>query len=296
MGRSRASDIRVEDTTVSGAHLAFGHMRGAWFVRDLGSRNGSWLSGVRLNGEWQQLREGDVLKLGTANTTFLVVDLEPPVARATSSTGELVFGKDGVLAIPSEEAPDVLVFYAEDEVLADFGRDTRTIRDQEVLEAAGDRWSVTLPNVVPETEAASSSIDLLMARLTVHYSMDREHVTLEFSDGVGSVRLEGRSFGTSLAQLASRWHQDHESGVPETECGWYYRDELVRDLDISRQKLNLDLFRARRALSAFGVQNAERLIERRPDAGTLRIGVDSVDVRPGGNFQGAPASSETVSE
>jgi len=43
-------------------------------------------------------------------------------------------------------------------------------------------------------------------------------------------------------------------------------------------KLNVDIFRARKQFSALGIHGAAGIIARRPGTGQLRLGLDRVDV------------------
>lgn len=88
IGSSADSDLVVDDTSVSRAHVLFEHLGGAWFVEDLGSRNGTYLNGQRITGR-RVVRPGDEIRLGlvrivlrgvgsTTGTATSLVD-EPPV-------------------------------------------------------------------------------------------------------------------------------------------------------------------------------------------------------------------------
>jgi transcriptional regulator with GAF, ATPase, and Fis domain len=78
MGRDPGMDGMVIDHgTVSRRHaaLTFTPARRAHAVRDLGSRNGTWVDGVRAAGEARALVNGSVLRLGD---TLLVYEHDPP--------------------------------------------------------------------------------------------------------------------------------------------------------------------------------------------------------------------------
>jgi hypothetical protein len=73
--------------------------------------------------------------------------------------------------------------------------------------------------------------------------------------------------------------KDREAGTPEAECGWRSRQELWVLLNVSPEKMNLDLHRARRLLASKGVRGVERLLDRRSDAGMLRLGLSNIALR-----------------
>jgi FHA domain/DUF1707 SHOCT-like domain len=64
IGRSSTCDLVVEDDTVSRRHAALELRDGAWRLRDLGSRNGTWVNGRRAADVEVWL--GDELQLGAA--------------------------------------------------------------------------------------------------------------------------------------------------------------------------------------------------------------------------------------
>jgi pSer/pThr/pTyr-binding forkhead associated (FHA) protein len=62
LGRGAACDVVLREARVSRAHAALVRERGAWWVEDLGSRNGTWCDGERVSR--RRLRDGDVIELG----------------------------------------------------------------------------------------------------------------------------------------------------------------------------------------------------------------------------------------
>jgi pSer/pThr/pTyr-binding forkhead associated (FHA) protein len=61
-GRSTEADLVINEDTVSRKHARFFERRGAVWVRDLGSRNGTFVNGVRV--PRARLRDGDRLLMG----------------------------------------------------------------------------------------------------------------------------------------------------------------------------------------------------------------------------------------
>ena len=69
LGRSRQSDVMVDDPNVSRAHAEIRPRGGSWVVADLGSTNGSRLNGRRLD-QPTVLKPGDEIEVGTTIFTF----------------------------------------------------------------------------------------------------------------------------------------------------------------------------------------------------------------------------------
>jgi DNA-binding CsgD family transcriptional regulator len=69
VGSSTDSDLVVEDPSVSRTHALLEQLGGAWFVEDLGSRNGTYLNGQRITGR-RVVRPGDEIRLGMARVVL----------------------------------------------------------------------------------------------------------------------------------------------------------------------------------------------------------------------------------
>lgn len=87
VGSSEAADVVVTDDSVSRVHALLEWLGGSWFVQDLGSRNGTFVNGERVQVR-RAVRTGDEVRLGRARL----------VLRGVGSTG----GADTVV---TDEAP-----------------------------------------------------------------------------------------------------------------------------------------------------------------------------------------------
>ena len=68
-GRRPDSDIFLDDVTVSRKHAEFIRRDGEFFVRDVGSLNGTYLAKDRIDGE-AQLKDGDEVQIGKYRLVF----------------------------------------------------------------------------------------------------------------------------------------------------------------------------------------------------------------------------------
>ncbi len=64
LGRSRASDVRFLEPTVSRRHAALQRVAGGWLLVDRGSTYGTWVNGRRI--DRAIVADGDQLRLGDA--------------------------------------------------------------------------------------------------------------------------------------------------------------------------------------------------------------------------------------
>ena len=64
IGREPSEGIAINNGAISRNHGVFARIRSHWFYKDLGSTNGSWHNGARLNGEqWRLVRPGDIIQV-----------------------------------------------------------------------------------------------------------------------------------------------------------------------------------------------------------------------------------------
>jgi pSer/pThr/pTyr-binding forkhead associated (FHA) protein len=75
IGRAEENDVRIRDDTVSFAHATLLRKRGAWFVVDLGSMNGTYVDGSRVSGE-RELHPGTRVRVGAVELVFRAIDSE----------------------------------------------------------------------------------------------------------------------------------------------------------------------------------------------------------------------------
>ena len=68
LGRALESDLVVEEPGVSREHASIRREAGAYWIRDLDSRNGTFVNGVSIGATPHRLQDSDRIELGGANT------------------------------------------------------------------------------------------------------------------------------------------------------------------------------------------------------------------------------------
>jgi hypothetical protein len=86
IGRSHDGDLVVLATSVSREHAELKRLENGWTVRDLGSRNGTFVNGVPCQGQ-TALPARTLLKVGDVALWFLTEVVEEPVRRPVMATG-----------------------------------------------------------------------------------------------------------------------------------------------------------------------------------------------------------------
>ncbi|HZI02533.1 MAG TPA: FHA domain-containing protein [Archangium sp.] len=278
LGRHPACDIRQEDARISGEHASL-HWKGeGWELRDLGSKNGTFLEGRKLgSGERVPMTARQTLVLGPGGARFQLVDANPPAARARRVTRQEVREASGsLLLLPDDEVPLASLFLdVSGRWVLESGDVHRHVADQERLRLGEEDWVLELPTATPETlEGGQPTLDGIHLKIGV--SRDEEHVVVTVVHDHQHKVLSPRAYHYLLATLARVRLKDH--GTSEAEQGWVDREELCRMLATDSNKLNVDIHRVRKQLSALGIQDAAGVVERRPGSGHVRLGIRSVEV------------------
>ena len=69
VGRAPSNDIALDDPEASAIHASLEPLNGSWTVRDLSSRNGTFVNGERILTE-RPLRRGDEIRVGRSRLVF----------------------------------------------------------------------------------------------------------------------------------------------------------------------------------------------------------------------------------
>lgn len=286
IGRSRANDLCLDDPRASGEHALIAYAGHGWLLRDLGSRNGSFLGDRRLlPAEPQALAPGDLLGFGAAEASFEVLDLDPPRPAAfplDEGPGAAPIEAPGdLLLLPDALAPLASIHrLGSGSWVIEQGGEERPVADRDTLTLQGRRFRLSLPEDLDGTwRPAAPPLTLARVRLDFVVSQDEEHVALTLFTPEGPRSLGARSGHYLLLTLARLRSRDAARGLPLGEQGWVHQDELLRMLAIDANVLHVWIHRARRLVADAGVVDAAALIERRSAAGQLRIGMEELTVR-----------------
>ncbi|MDH5675791.1 MAG: sigma 54-interacting transcriptional regulator [Myxococcales bacterium] len=90
VGRGFPAELTVDDRSLSRQHARFEFEGGKLWVEDLGSKNGTWIAGQRV--ERRQLRPGEVVHMGRAVATLHLLGTETSDPAATTGAEPAFFG------------------------------------------------------------------------------------------------------------------------------------------------------------------------------------------------------------
>lgn len=285
VGRSRSCELQLASQQVSGVHAELAWDGERWLLHDLGSRNGTHLDGRRLSAEQREpLATGAAIVLGNGTERLVLVDASPPRLVAIADDGRIAAAQRGLLCLPTEDAPELTLLEALDgRWQLETEQGTRPLVHHERVAAGGMGWRIHLPGPIQYTDDEGEvPMSVAAISLELQVSRDEEHVIMRVHHGAHSIELRPRAHDFFVLTLArARIADQAQPGLSESEHGWVYREDLARSLQIDRNLLNLWIYRARRQFTDAGVLDVAGLVERRPGAEQLRLGVSRLRVSNG---------------
>jgi hypothetical protein len=276
IGRDPKCTLVIDEAYVSARHAMLRWTGGQWELRDLGSRNGTFVDGVRLiPGESRRIARGANLDFGGQGKPWEVSDESPPLAMAVPlGGGPHVLLEGELVSLPSPDDPRVTIYKGPRGWMIEQPDSVVPIVNAQTFEVDGRAWRFCCPENVQVTDVPSwprRDMRVRTLSLTFSVSSDEEHVQLRVEAGERAFDLGTRNHHYLLLTLARQRKSDEAAGEVEPRCGWVYQDDIMRHPDMSPQQLNLDVFRIRQQFAALGVEDAACIIERRPRAKQIRI-------------------------
>lgn len=283
-GRAPTCALRINQRYVSARHAILRWTGEQWELKDLGSRNGTFLGGRKIAaGADHAISKGTVLAFGKLEQQWELVDDSPPSVMAVPMEGgEPVLSDGDLLALPSSETPLVTVYPNPEGgwLLEQPNEAISPITNLQTFEIAGQIWKFCCPERINETSLADYSPELEVRHLELTFSVsrDEEHVQLNANCGARVFDLGSRTHNFMLLTLARQRLADTAQGLPDTSCGWVYQDDLSLYPNATFSELNIDVYRIRKQFAALGVVDAASIIERRPRTRQIRIGTGRISV------------------
>lgn len=282
VGRSAGCALRLDSSYVSAQHALLRWQGHHWEIVDRGSRNGTRLNGVPLApGQASAVYRGAIIAFGHENEQWTLSDAGAPSAMVVAlDTGETFLGDLGLIGIPSDDDTTCTLYVDRDGqwMLERCEDDVRRISTGESFEAFGRKFRFSCP-VPSNSTAAASSETLPQTILDFAVSSDEEFVELRLENAIGSTDLGARSLNYLLLLLARAYLADVADGASPATCGWLDKDTIARNLAMTAQQVDGEVFRIRKHFAQRGLPEAATIIERRPRTRQLRIGISAVRVR-----------------
>ncbi|MFN2224685.1 MAG: FHA domain-containing protein, partial [Anaerolineae bacterium] len=109
IGRGSGSDLIIQDSQASRQHTEITRQGDRYFIRDLGSTNGTFVNGQRISGS-QPLEPGDQVRIGETNMSFQAGPAVAPAAAPVAGDWESDLWQDSATTRPPGGRPGWLVW------------------------------------------------------------------------------------------------------------------------------------------------------------------------------------------
>ena len=295
VGRAPDAALRLEDASVSWRHASVRWTGRGWELQDLGSLNGTFLNGQRVEvGARVLLRVGSRLRFGEEAREWALTDVDPPQAAAVAlDDGARVKPHDGLIVLPDAEEPELSIYrQADGRWIAESAERVWELEHDEIV-LAGTRRFRFEPGAAVYATSASVQHRPTPAAVALEFVVSRneEQVDLTIAYNGKRTSLRPRAHTYLLLTLARLRVHDQEQArtapalrggaptLPASSHGWVEQSRLLKMLATTSAQLALDIYRARRQFSDAGVVDSAQLVERRASSRELRLGVDAISVQ-----------------
>ncbi len=278
VGRSSVCQLRLEAGDVSKEHAIISWTGHGWTIRDLGSRNGTFINNRRLSAnDLVPLESAVELRFGRRERWRVDSTDAPSLIAETVDDGEplRVTGEQMLAFVDDEEIAGTIARDRQGRWMLEIGETLRPVVAGEPFEVGGRRWSLTVPRATTSTEASGSTLSVVDMRLRFTVSGERLLKMAVESRG-RQLELDPRSHQRLTYTLARLRLDDLARGLDDYETGWISHPKLQDLLDWTRNHVNVNVHRARKQLERAGFVDAACLIERRQGSGKLRLGVRDI--------------------
>ncbi len=281
LGRAATSNIVIQETYASSQHAKLVWSGTRWMIRDLGSRNGTFVDNVRLEpGSPAPLRRGSRIGFGDTDAAYeLTDDSVPGIMALDTATRAAKTSATAFLLLPSDEAPEVSIYPDQNSAdwIAEHSSGTvRKIRDGEIISAGEHNFQIQLPvlsEATPLVQVARSLENITLRFVTG----EKNELRVSMSHRGRETILEAREHHHLLLALAQLREQD--AALPEAERGWRTLEQLSRLLRQEINAINVATHRARQQFAQAGIEDAAQVIESR--TGRRRFGTRHFEIVSG---------------
>lgn len=281
IGRSSLCGLHLTAEDVSKEHAMLRWTGARWELRDLDSRNGTFVNGHSLGPKQHRTVDiGTQLMFG-AEEHWICIDATPPMPRATTiDEGELrTITAEQMLCFREGNCIDKLAYRnAQGQWLLEHQDGAELLRSGHELEHGGRRWRLYLPALDATTTFSNHPRNILRAKL--HFAVKPSEVAVTVTIGAERFTLRKRSYHHLLLALARARLADAARGLDEDEAGWLEISKLMAMTGRDRNFINVNVCRARKRFVELGFVDAACIVERQLETDSIRIAVSQLQVEP----------------
>lgn len=277
--RQDAVDTRLNYSYISKQHALIEWREPNWLLKDL-SKNGIKLNGQRIPAQKSVLLSaGDVIDFaGMGEVTIQIQDLDPPTTmlinqQTPEQTIELIESR----LLPSDDSPELAFYLCPDrgqwfaERVCE-GIEAGPYKHGDLIKLGGEQW---LFSMIANNKPSARKIDEQSSLNDVVFRFD--------------IDSGGQPTDLSLFHNDTRFNLDKppyqhlllllcHDRVNQGGAGWIDNHQLIKELRLSEEELNIQVFQARKQIAETlpFISGHLHLIERKRDA--IRTGITNFEV------------------
>jgi hypothetical protein len=280
IGRAPGCSLCILWSFVSAQHAKLLWGDGCWQVRDLASRNGTFVDERRLPpGSCRPLLRGARIAFGKPASPWELVDESPPDVLVTSlATVRQVVARNGIVAVPSCDDPRAMLYRNGDGrwVLEKPNESITPISAMQTFELGTDVWRFSCPPAAADDGRDATRLAHVQLNLLV--SARDEPLQIQVMYGDRTIDLEVAECDRLLLVLARRRLLDAARGVRAAAGGWIYEEDFASEETLRGRSLNSEICRIREQFGRTDVLDPGTIVVRRPRMRQLRIGIDRIAI------------------
>ena len=261
------SDYLLAADQCSRMHCVIQWQNGRWLLRDE-SRNGSYINGEKVQkGQNIALHKGDTVTFSNHDDlswTFTDTAMPQPALVALDGTG--FFELQTLNILPNENAPECQVLKQGQKWIFEKEDDFRPISEGSEVQISNKSWKFHTNFLLDETEFKSQN-NTQKTTLTFNVSRSEEHIQLIVETPNIRVDLGSKTHHYLLLEMAR--HSLEDIAANDNDRGWIDNELLLQNLKIDINHLNIQIYRARKAMRKHSEFWSQNMIGRR--RGEIRL-------------------------
>ncbi len=267
---------------------------GYWSITDL-STNGVWVNGDKITKAIPQLLAMDDVISFSANqvNSMTLADISSPkdLLLNQSDSNLAPIELNPYLLLPNDEQPEIALFFDElkanwfYEVMNSSHHESVMVKDGQTVHFGKQDWSLLINAEYDKTEVLTADkFEQPEAQLVLDVSLDEEMIEARLQLNNKTINFSTRTHHYLTLLLARKRLKDTADGLAEFDQGWYYSDQLSKDMGLDACHLNIHVHRARKQFAEQCQQYLNLpLFERK--TGRIRINLTNIIINKGGKLE-----------
>ena len=261
------ADSLLQDKMCSRTHFVIRWQGGGWVLLDE-SKNGCFINGVKTSkGQFVALNKKDIISAShkdDAQWQFSCDNKPKPVLVTPGNNAYIEL--DAINLLPDKDHPECQILQQGQQWYLEKGHDRYELNEGSHFSIQGQPW-IFYPNSLVEETVYQPINNNDNTSLIFNVNRSEEHIQLILDNGHSHIDLGVRTHHYLLLEMARYALEDNIANL--SEKGWMSNDLLLNNLRIDVNNLNIQIYRARKALSKHSFYWGQNLIERR--RGEMRL-------------------------